>query len=269
MPNDAASLQAQVDERLWYHSLELAPGVVTPGWFDHRGIADTFPWPDLRGRRCLDVGTFDGFWAFYMERGGAAEVIAVDELDPALWDWPEGSSPEVMEIIAARNRNGGFQLAHEALGSSVERRHVNVYDLDPDAVGTFDVVYVGSLLLHLRDPLRALAAVRSVCRPGATVLLVDAIDLELTLLARDRPVAWLDGLGRHWWWKPNLAGLARFAESSGLRVLQRQRLYMPAGAGQATPRPALRDLRSHHGRLAAVTWRRGDPHGLVLAQRPH
>ena len=40
---------------------------------------------------------------------------------------------------------------------------VSVYELDPGSIGTFDVVVCGSLLLHLRDPLRALEAIRAVC----------------------------------------------------------------------------------------------------------
>ena len=66
---------------LWYHTLELAPGVVTPGWFDLRPIVSLLPWPDVRGKRCLDVGTYDGFLAFELERRGAAEVVATDISD--------------------------------------------------------------------------------------------------------------------------------------------------------------------------------------------
>ena len=80
MPGD--ELHGQVADVQWYHSLELAPGVVTPGWFDLRPMAAKLPWPTLTGLRCLDVGTFDGFWAFEMERRGAREVVAIDLLDP-------------------------------------------------------------------------------------------------------------------------------------------------------------------------------------------
>ena len=78
----AAELREQVEGRQWYHTLELAPGVRTPGWFDLRETAAALLPASLAGRRCLDVGTFDGFWAFEMERRGAAEVIAIDILDP-------------------------------------------------------------------------------------------------------------------------------------------------------------------------------------------
>src|SRR5215207_2037934 len=84
----STSLQAALD-REWYHSIELAPGAVTPGWFDTRSIVRKLPFPaSLEGRRCLDVATFDGFWAFEMERRGAAQTIGIDVLDPLRWDWP-------------------------------------------------------------------------------------------------------------------------------------------------------------------------------------
>src|SRR5438445_13590752 len=120
-------------EREWYHTIELAPEVVTPGWFDTRGIVDELPFPEtLEGKRCLDVATFDGFWAFEMERRGAAEVHAIDVLDPLAWDWPANSTSGVMEALEQRQERGrGFEIAREALGSSVERLEMSVYDLDP------------------------------------------------------------------------------------------------------------------------------------------
>ena len=261
-------LAQQVAEREWYHTLELAPGVVTPGWFDTRALERELPWPDVRGRRCLDVGTFDGFWAFAMERRGAGEVLAVDVLDPAQWDWPPGSEDAVRTAVGARKGRGeGFLVAAAALGSSVRREERSVYDLGPDELGTFDVVYVGSLLLHLRDPLRALAAVRSVLRPGGDLLLGDAVDLPLTLSLPRLPVAVLDGVGRPWWWKANLAGLARMVVTSGFELAGRpHRVWMTPGAGQPQPRrrPAL--ARSRTGREALVTSWRGEPHGVVRAR---
>lgn len=61
---------------------------MTPGWFDLRPIVDRMPWPDVRGKRCLDVGTWDGFLAFELERRGAAEVVATDIESHEDWDWP-------------------------------------------------------------------------------------------------------------------------------------------------------------------------------------
>src|SRR3954470_7806067 len=73
---------------LWYHTMEVAPGVETPGWFDLRPIVERMPWPDVAGRRCLEVGPWDGFFSFEMERRGAATVTATDISHPREWDWP-------------------------------------------------------------------------------------------------------------------------------------------------------------------------------------
>lgn len=157
--SDESELRRRVDELLWYHTIELPGGVVTPGWFDLRPIVELMPWPDVRGKRCLDIGTYDGFLAFELERRGAAEVLAVDINDHTKWDWPpdvRATGGENLAKLAGPERGGGFRLAAEALGSSVQLRSVSIYDLDPADVGTFDVVTCGSLLLHLRDPMRAL-----------------------------------------------------------------------------------------------------------------
>src|SRR5262249_5899818 len=155
-------LAAEVGATDWYHTIELPDGTSTPGRYDLRPVARRLPLPaSLQGRRCLDVGTADGFWAFEMERRGAAEVVAVDT-DPEHLDWP----PNVLDVEAstrvALDRRPAFFIARRLLASSVEHRTMTVYDISPEALGTFDLVFVGSLLLHLRDPVRALTAIRSV-----------------------------------------------------------------------------------------------------------
>lgn len=264
MPGD--DLHKQLADVQWYHSLELAPGVVTPGWFDLRQLAGKLPWPDLSGLRCLDVGTFDGFWAFEMERRGAGEVVAIDLLDPQAWDWPYSAGGDAVEQIGQRKRAGlGFEVAAQALGSHVVRHDMSVYDLDPDVVGTFDFVYVGSLLLHLRDPVRALEAVRRVC--GGSLLLVDAIDVSLTMRHPRRPVASLDGLGRPWWWKPNAAALVRMTKVAGFNLIAKpQRVLMPPGAGQTKTVPSVRQLRNRTTREMTYHAWRGDPHLAIRAE---
>ena len=62
--DSAAARQAIAQNPLWYHTIDVAPGVSTPGVFDLRPVVGRLPWPDVRGRRCLDVGTYDGFLAF-------------------------------------------------------------------------------------------------------------------------------------------------------------------------------------------------------------
>lgn len=263
-PPSSRELIDAVRDRDWYHTIELAPGVVTPGWFDLREVADALPWPDLAGARCLDVGTFDGFWAFEMERRGAREVVAIDILDPRQWDWPSDAKPETIEAIGHRKGRGeGFDIVRAALGSAVDRREMSVYDLTPEAVGQFDLVYLGSILLHLRDPILALERVRSICR--GKLLSVDTFDVALTVVHPRQPVARLDGVGRPWWWQANRAAVRRMIEVGGFEVDTERRIFMPAGAGQ--PRVAFgpRALRHGAGRIALMTSRIGDPHVVTLA----
>lgn len=252
----------------WYHTIELVPGLLTPGWLDHRPVLDRVPLPGtLDGMRCLDVGTFNGFWAFEMERRGAAEVVAVDVLDPGRWDWPVGSEQRTVAEIGKRlARGAGFEIARAALGSSVERIDRSVYELDQRDLGRFDLVYVGSLLVHLRDPVRALERIRSLC--GGTLLVVDGIDLSLSLRRPRLPLARFDGKGRPWWWLPNAAGLARLIESGGFEVTDGpRRLFVPPGAGWSLPsRFDLRLLRARAGREALTAAWLGDPHAIVVAR---
>jgi tRNA (mo5U34)-methyltransferase len=261
------TLADEVAELDWYHTFELAPGVVTPGYLDTRSVVAHVPLPgSLAGKRCLDVGTFNGFWAFEMERRGADEVVAIDVLDPARWDWPAGSAPDVRKAMAKRQAGGiGFEIAKRELGSSVERLDRSVYDLDPADLGEFDLVYLGSLLLHLRDPVAALERVRSVCR--GSLIVVDGIDLPLSLIFRSRPAATLEGIGRPWWWRPNAAALGRMVEAAGFEVIEGpRRVYVSRGPGWQIRRLAPRKLTSRQGRYELIVAWKGDPHAVVVGR---
>jgi tRNA (mo5U34)-methyltransferase len=260
-------LSREIASRQWYHTIELAPGVETPGYFDLRGIVARMPLPDsLAGKRCLDIGTFDGFWAFEMERRGAREVVAIDVNDPAGWDWPAGATTDVVAAIAERKGAGdGFEIARRALGSGVERIELSVYDLDPDRHGRFDFVYLGSLLLHLRDPVGALERVRSVC--AGTAVVCDAVDPGLSRLFRRLPVATLEGLGRPWWWKANVAGLVRLVEAGGFEVTRPAvRLRLPPGKGHPPARLRPQVLVYRMGREETMRRLRGDSHAALVAR---
>jgi tRNA (mo5U34)-methyltransferase len=128
--------------RHWHHIMRFPHGIVSPGAYDPNTILSRLELPDLRGKRVLDVGTRDGFFAFACERQGA-EVVAVDYAD--------------MELM-------GFAAARKIYGSRVEYVRANVYDLDPGRLGTFDVVLFLGVLYHLRHPLLALDRLRALCR---------------------------------------------------------------------------------------------------------
>ena len=207
-------LQAEVDAHpFWYHTIDIAPGVSTAGWFDLRPIVDLLPWPEVRGKRCLDIGTFDGYLAFELERRGASEVVAVDVEDHLDWFTAGGAV-----------KGDGFRLAAKLLGSKVDYRECSIYDLNPADLGTFDVVVCGSLLLHLRDPISALRAVRSVTK--GLFLSSEQIELLLTIVGRGRPLYRLSGSGADGqWWLANAAGHKRMVEAAGFEIEQVSKAY--------------------------------------------
>jgi len=270
---DSAELERRIaSNHDWYHTIELAPGVATPGIVDVRPIVSRVPLPaSLSGKRCLDIGTWDGFWAFEMERRGG-EVHAVDVPDPYRWDWParariresyDGGKENLEQI----KRNGnGFPIAREALGSAVERHEMTVYEISPEALGSFDFVFVGSILLHLRDPVGALERIRTVT--AAEIVFNECVEYVLSKLLPRTPMARLDADDRVWWWQPNLAAVQSMIEQAGFEILEAGRPYfVPFGARYEVPQQGWRDvvgrLGSPRGWEELVLYRRGIAHAAI------
>lgn len=230
----------------WYHTIDVAPDVTTPGWYDLRHIVDLLPWPDVRGKRCLDVGTFDGFFAFELERRGAAEVVAIDMPDHEQWDWPpdtrpDGPNAQAVAEYAKLEVGKGFRILAELFESKVQWRPLNIYDVDAATLGTFDVVVCGSLLLHLRDPVRALEALRTVC--SGFYLSSEAIAPLLSIFGRGKPLFHLSGTGSALqWWIPNGAGHRRLLWSAGFEIERASRPYLVHFNLQPSPKPSLQTM---------------------------
>ena len=64
----------------WVHSIELPGGVVTPGSGPpNKAIMSLFDTIDFTGKVVLDIGFWDGLWAFEAEKRGAKTVYATDD----------------------------------------------------------------------------------------------------------------------------------------------------------------------------------------------
>jgi tRNA (mo5U34)-methyltransferase len=211
------TLLDQAREQSWYHTLEL-PGFTTPGWFDLRPYVDRYKIPErLDGVRALDIGTWDGFWAFELERRGA-EVVALDVDEESEYDWPPRRRPKEWTML---DRGKGFRLAHELLDSKVERIACNIYEASPERLGgKFDLVFCGSVLSHLRDQLLALERLASVCR--GRLILAEEYDPITSLLPwpvaryhadRDKAVVF---------WVPNAKTWAKMAWTAGFEDVEEQ-----------------------------------------------
>ena len=144
---------------------------------------------------------------------------------------PPGAGP-------AARRGERFEAAHRALGSRTKRLGCSVYDLDARVHGRFDVVFCGTLLLHLRDPVRALERMREVC--AGELVLVECVDAVLDLVARRVPCARLSPTPEQWR-RVNRAGLLRMLELAGFEVRWVSRRFLtPFGPEIARPRSGWR-----------------------------
>jgi tRNA (mo5U34)-methyltransferase len=215
----------------WYHTLELAPGHVTKGMFDLRPVMDNYGLPErLDGKRVLDVGTWDGFWAFEMERRGA-EVVALDIDDERDLDYPPRRRPTT---FPEGPRGEGFRIAHEVFDSKVERVNLNIYNATPEEIGTFDLVFCGSVLIHVRDQLLALERIAGLCT--GTFISAEEYDRRAQLVPfpvsryladRDRAVVF---------WLPSIRTWKRMLWTAGFdRVEEYRRFKLEANEGWKVP----------------------------------
>ncbi|MFL5867002.1 MAG: class I SAM-dependent methyltransferase [Thermoleophilaceae bacterium] len=232
----------RVGEVDWYHTLELAPGHVTDGLFDLRPYVQKYGLPDrLDGKRVLDVGTWDGFWAFEMERRGAEEVVALDLDDESQLDWPAKRRPTEFRPVGTRGR--GFHVAKELLDSSVERVDCSIYDALPEDLGTFDLVFCGSVIIHLRDQVLALERIAGLCR--GTFISAESYDTLTNLLPfpasryrahREKSVVF---------WEPNVRCWKAMLETAGFdRIDDKGRFNMRARPGYSVRHAVLHAHRS-------------------------
>jgi tRNA (mo5U34)-methyltransferase len=253
---EASEARSAISGLAWWHIMEVAPGVVTPGSWDLRPTAARLPWPSLDGARCLDIGTMDGFWAFEMERRGAGAVVAIDPVDPRRQDAPVTGRPRPPippEFFHGRT----FRVAANLLGSRVEYRDLSVYDLRADDIGQFDVIVMGYVLQMVRDPLRALEAIRGVCR--GCLIVLETISLPLELIPS--PLARLDA--RHdgfEWFVFNRRGLRQALALAGFTVdamtpILRDRYGPPPPDDPISVRARLMYALGTRGRSAAVRGR--------------
>jgi tRNA (mo5U34)-methyltransferase len=209
---DVEEIRQRVASLEWYHTIDLGHGIVTPGHYDHQPYLQFYGLPeDLSGKTVLDVGAASGFFSFEMERRGA-QVTATDL--PAWMDHDFGPAyqPDKTSDEGHRYLYEPFELARSVLGSNVKRREITIYDLSPETVGTFDLVFCSSLLLHLTDPIRALWRIQSVAKKAAIIATVIHQNESC------EPLALFAGHHRgDAWWLPNRACLEGMVQSAGFK----------------------------------------------------
>lgn len=223
-----ALLQKRIVERPWYHRMNLGNGIQTPGfaweetWDNVHKVRREV---DYAGKSVLDLGSWDGMWAFEAEAMGAALVVATDCMNYWQIPWQQGMN--------------NLMLVREALFSEVipfwnvsvnnirERLDGILYS-HPLLKDGFDIVQHLGILYHLRDPMLSLAQARSVLRDGGVVLLETAIhgtDTSCVMHFNADQKAIYDDFST--WWAPTIPCLREMLKTSLFEVEEEQ--VLPSG----------------------------------------
>lgn len=235
---------ADAERYVWYHTVDLGDGLITPGMYDYRETIAAFQFPgDMRGMTVLDVGSATGFFAFEFERRGArvisVELPSLRDLDRFPGQDVEGSLrkiehmifPDVTDASHAHSERdlywylleGPFRFCRERLGSRIERCYSTVYDLTLERTGVregFDLVFFGDVLIHTLYPLKALAALAGLCR-GSLVfggVLPEGPQEPPAMVYIGGSDAAHDEVA---WWHPNLSCLTQMLSKLGFAQVEK------------------------------------------------
>jgi hypothetical protein len=125
-------------------------------------------------------------------------------------DFSAHYQPELSPVRADEYLHEPFLVEHRARGSRASRKLTSIYDISPETTGVFDLVFCGSVLIHVSDPATALRRLQSVTREAAIISTV------VQPLDSPDPVAVFSGhLRGDTWWAPNRAGFEALVESAG------------------------------------------------------
>ncbi len=167
----------------WYHTIDFPNGLSSKGVFDHRNHLNFYKLPEsFTGKEVLDVGCSDGFFSFEIEKRGAQRVLAVDtnkfDGSPAISPSTSMQNDLEKKYSTRQLKNSHFTelakkldllqvhtflMTKKVLGSNVEYRDHSIYNLK-DLNQTFDVVFCGDLIEHLKNPIEAVEQLSSVTK---------------------------------------------------------------------------------------------------------
>ena len=159
--------------RHWWHSIDFGDGIISQGGkttrVHEREKTQWFPSDFFKDKRILDVGTWDGYYAFYAEQAGASEVIAVDRL---VWEGTGGTCKL------------GFDIAKQILNSKVKEHVLYIEDMTPEILGTFDSIIFAGVFYHLQNPYRALEILDKLLNNNGRIM----IETTMRNLEIDKPL---------------------------------------------------------------------------------
>jgi 2-polyprenyl-3-methyl-5-hydroxy-6-metoxy-1,4-benzoquinol methylase len=160
----------------WYSTIELAPGVFTPGLNIPtvaltRAALRAIP---LEGLSCLDVGSVEGVVPVLLARRGAREVVSYDRVD-----W----SSKVNFIKACYGASFRYISGMNYADFQAQAMRLEAHP--------FDVVVFSGVLYHMFDPLGGLLRTRSLVRDGGLVVVETSALVNETMAMFFNADGWL------------------------------------------------------------------------------
>jgi SAM-dependent methyltransferase len=245
----------------WYYSMELVPGVYTPG-ANHRNIGLTrklLARTEVEGRSCLDIGTMEAAVPVLLSRRKASPVVAVD-----LFNCDD-------RIEAVKHYTGTqFEyfpgLTHEQTAPYLEER----------GFANFDIVVLSGVLYHCYGPMHVLAMARSLLRTGGLLIVetLGTIEAEPSMAfnARGRfspdpttfflpSVGLLEYVLRHFQFAPLDALSGNHHEVGGRKLGRIAMACRATNEVASTDDPWMKDAGSIVEYMARFNWRQVDRTG--------
>jgi hypothetical protein len=178
-----------IDACKFYHAMDLPQVGFVQGDWDLRGRFDDYiGGVNLRDRSVLDVGTASGFLSFEAEQRGARSVTSFNAASASQLQRNPGQAVSESNFKAYLN---SYRLAHHLLKSKAIPIFGDVYRLG-DIAPKSDVVIVGQILVHLRDPFGALEQMAQ-CSADMLVIaegMFDHPDPIAAYLGGTTPISW-------------------------------------------------------------------------------
>lgn len=215
--------QKQVDRHSWFHSIDFGNGVVSKGAKTLEDInleaEAILGGINLSGLSVMDIGAWNGFYTFESKRRSATRVLATDHFT---WNHPLHKGREA------------FEFARCAIGLDVEAQDIDVPDIRPESVGSFNVVLFLGVFYHLFD---APTLTKQIARCASELLILETHQDALT---SDKPAmvfypgATLAGDASNWW-GPNPLCVYEMLREVGFRVIFYQDHPLPRYSDPQSP----------------------------------
>jgi len=182
---DLEQVKKDIAQWEWFHQIEIAPGIVTPGNDPTPIKLAALHLPaDLTGLSVLDVGAYNGAFSFECESRGA-EVTANDDF---IWRAQDSDAVKCFDYLKTKFRSDVKTLIQpvENLGSS----HPII-----KKAGLFDIVLFLGVLYHTPNPYLYLQNAASMVKPGGQ-LIVETLVADLDRTGPSiayYPEGWIEG----------------------------------------------------------------------------